>query len=126
MNSMEDAFMKSKILLALVTVRLLLAACSSAAKNTAATPTAIPTVIADSTIIAEGRLEPVRYAEIAFNGSGVVSDAIVEEGQLVTKGQPMIKLGNESDTNYAAARLELANAKKALSDLQNTSGTDLA
>jgi len=126
MNSMEDAFMKSKTLLVVLAISLLLAACSSAAKNAAATPTAIPTVIADSTIIAEGRLQPVRYAEIAFNASGVVSDALVEEGQLVTKGQPLIKLGDESDTNYAAAQLELANAKKALSDLQNTSGTDLA
>jgi HlyD family secretion protein len=126
MNSMEDAFMKPKYLLTVVAISLLLAACSSAAKNAAATPTAIPTVIADSTIIAEGRLQPVRYAEIAFNASGVVSDALVEEGQLVTKGQPMIKLGDESDTNYAAAQVELANAQKALSDLQNTSGSDLA
>ena len=118
--------MKSKLLLVVVAITLLLAACSPAAKNAAATPTAIPTVVADSTIIAEGRLQPVRYAEIAFNASGVVSDALVDEGQLVTKGQPLIKLGDESDTNYAAAQLELANAKKALSDLQSTAGTDLA
>lgn len=118
--------MKSKFLLVIVSLSLLLAACSSAAKSPAATATAVPTVIADSTIIAEGRLEPIRYAEIAFNASGVVSDALVEEGQLVTKGQPLIKLGDESDTQYAAAQLELANAKKALSDLQNTSGTELA
>lgn len=118
--------MKPRYLLIMVAISLLLAACSSAAKNAATTPTAIPTVIADSTIIAEGRLQPVRYAEIAFNASGVVSDALVEDGQLVTKGQPLIKLGDESDTNYAAAQVELANAQKALSDLQNTSGTDLA
>jgi multidrug efflux pump subunit AcrA (membrane-fusion protein) len=122
---MEDLIMKYKFLIAVVGLSLLFSACSSPAKS-AATPTAIPTVLADNTIIAEGRLEPVRYAEIAFNASGVVSDALVQEGQQVSKAQPLIHLGDESDTNYAAAQLELANAKQALNDLQNTSGTSLA
>ena len=74
---MEDLIMKYKFLIAVVGLSLLFSACSSPAKS-AATPTAIPTVLADNTIIAEGRLEPVRYAEIAFNASGVVSDAGVE------------------------------------------------
>ena len=46
--------------------------------------------------------------------------------QQVKKGQPLIQLGDESDTNYAAAQLELVSAQQALNDLQNTSGTDLA
>jgi len=104
---------------------LLFTACSAPDNAATATPEAVPTVSADSTIIAEGRVEPVRYAEIAFNASGVVGDVLVEEGQSVKKGQPLIRL-NESDTNYAAAQLELANAQKALNDLQNTAGTDLA
>src|SRR5512142_349194 len=111
--------MKPKFLLVLVSLSLLLAACSLAAKSPAATATAIPTITADSTIIAEGRLEPVRSAEIAFNGSGVISEVPVDEGQAV-------KSGDESDRNYAAAKLELANAQKALNDLQNTAGSDLA
>src|SRR5512142_2194473 len=118
--------MKPKFLLVLVSLSLLLAACSSAAKSPAATATAIPTITADSTIIAEGRLEPVRSAEIAFNGSGVISEVPVEEGQAVKKGDALIRLGDESDRNYAAAKLELANAQKALNDLQNTAGSDLA
>lgn len=40
---------------------LLVSACAAPAATTAAT--AIPTVRADSAIISEGRLEPVRYAE---------------------------------------------------------------
>jgi multidrug resistance efflux pump len=83
-------------------------------------------VIADSTIIAEGRVEPLRDAEIAFNASGVVSDVLVEEGQVVKKGQPLIRLGDQLDTQYAAAQLELVSAQKALNDLLNTSGADLA
>jgi multidrug resistance efflux pump len=71
-------------------------------------------------------VEPIRYAEIAFTASGVVSEVPVEEGQAVKKGDPLIRLGDESDTNYAAAQLELVSAEKALNDLQLTAGTDLA
>ena len=95
--------MKRTLIMALISLSLLLAACST---GNAATPTAeaIPTVIADSTIIAEGRLEPVRYAEIAFTASGRISQILVEEGQAVHKGDELIRLGDASDTQYAAAR----------------------
>lgn len=118
--------MKHKLLITIMGLSLLIAACSAPGAAATETPEAIPTVIADSTIIAEGRLEPVRYAEIAFNASGVVSEVLAEEGQAVKKGEPLIRLGDESDTNYAAAQLELVSAQKALNDLQNTAGTDLA
>jgi multidrug efflux pump subunit AcrA (membrane-fusion protein) len=63
---------------------------------------------ADSTIIAEGRLEPGRYAEIAFTASGRISDILVDEGQQVKQGDELIRLGDASDTQYAAAQLELS------------------
>jgi len=117
--------MKTKIILLFILASLLFAACSpSDTQSTEATP--IPTVIADETLIAEGRIEPVQYAEIAFNANGVVSEVLAEEGAQVKKGQPLIRLGDESDTNYAAAQLELVSAQKALDDLLNSSGTDLA
>jgi multidrug efflux pump subunit AcrA (membrane-fusion protein) len=117
--------MKHILVIVLIGLGLLIAACSAGA---AATPTAeaVPTVIADSTIIAEGRLEPVSYAEIAFTGNGRISDVLVEEGQQVKKGDELIHLGDASDTQYAAARIELISAEKALNDLANTAGTDLA
>ena len=118
--------MKHKLLLTLMSLSLLLTACSSSGQAASATAEAIPTVIADDTIIAEGRLEPVRYAEIAFSTSGVVSDVLVQEGQAVQKGEPLIRLGDESDSNYAAAQLELVTAEQALNQLQNSSGADLA
>ncbi|HEX6032806.1 MAG TPA: biotin/lipoyl-binding protein, partial [Anaerolineales bacterium] len=121
---MEVTIMKHTFFV-LIVLSLLLAACSASA---AATPTAeaAPTVAADSTIIAEGRLEPVRYAEIAFTASGRISDILVAEGQAVTKGDELIRLGDASDTQYAAAQLELVSAKKALTDLTNSAGTDFA
>jgi len=117
---------RTAALVTLMLVSLLFTACSSAGNAATATPEAVPTVIADNTIIAEGRVEPVRYAEIAFTAGGVVSEVLVEEGQAVKKGQPLIRLGDASDTNYAAAQLELVSAQQALDDLLNSSGTDLA
>mgnify|MGYP001336655031 CR=1 FL=1 len=118
--------MNRKLLITLIGLSLLFTACSSSGQAATETPETVPTVVADSTIIAEGRLEPIRYAEIAFNASGVVSEVLTEEGQAVKKGDPLIRLGDESDTNYAAAQLELVSAEKALNDLQDTAGTDLA
>ena len=118
--------MKQISIMALISLSLLFSACSPA--GGAATPTAeaVTTVIADSTIIAEGRLEPVRYAEIAFTASGRISDIPVAEGQAVKQGQELIRLGDASDTQFAAAQLELVSAKKALTDLTNSAGTDFA
>jgi HlyD family secretion protein len=110
----------------LLYLSLLLGACSPG--SSAATPTAgaTPPTISDDTIIAEGRLEPIRYAEIAFTASGRISDVLVEEGQEVKKGEELIWLGDASDMQYAAAQLELVSAQKALNDLINVSGADLA
>ena len=118
--------MKHKLLAMLIGLSLFFTACTSSNQAATSTPEAIPTVIADSTIITEGRVEPIRSAEIAFTASGVISEVLVEEGQAVQKGEPLIRLGDESDTNYAAAQLELVSAQKALNDLQNSAGTDLA
>jgi multidrug efflux pump subunit AcrA (membrane-fusion protein) len=115
--------MKYTLLITLIGLALLFTACSPA---TTATPEVIPTVIADSTIIAEGRVEPVRDAEIAFTASGLVNEVLVEEGQTVKKGDLLIRLGGESDSNYAAAQYEVVSAQKALNDLVKGSEADLA
>jgi len=81
----------------------LMAACGTTVGQAAAPSTPIPIVGAESVIVAEGRLEPFQYAEIAFTASGVISEVLVHEGEAVKKGQPLIHLGNESDNNYAAA-----------------------
>jgi HlyD family secretion protein len=118
--------MKKILLIALAALVLFITACSSSANASTATPEIIPTVIADDTIIAEGRVEPIHYAEIAFSTSGVISEVLVKEGEPVKAGQPLIRLGNEADTNYAAAQLELVSAEQALNELVNSSGSDLA
>jgi multidrug resistance efflux pump len=115
--------MKHTLFIILIALALLFTACSPAAT---ATSEVIPTVIADSTIIAEGRVEPVRDAEITFTAGGLVSEVLVEEGQTVKKGELLIRLGGESDSNYAAAQYEVVSAQKALNDLIKDSEADLA
>ena len=79
--------MKTVKLIAFVILLLGLAACSANAA-TAATPEAIPTVIADNTIISEGRVEPMHYADIAVTTSGTIGEVLVEEGQQLKRTNP--------------------------------------
>ena len=113
------------IAIVLLVLGILAAACGGPASSTA-TAEVIPTVIADDTIIAEGRLEPVHYADIAFTSSGTISEVLVEDGQEVKKGDVLVRIGDALDMNYAAAELELADAKQAFNDLEKTAGSDLA
>lgn len=119
--------MKRTFLIAIVllTLAALVAACGGPAIATS-TAEVIPTVIADDTIIAEGHLEPIQYATIAFTNSGTISDVLVQDGQQVKKGDVLIRIGDASDPNYAAAELELASSQQAINDLQKTAGSDLA
>ncbi len=118
--------MKRNVDLALIVLALLVAACAPAGPA-AQTVEPIPTALTNSAIIAEGRLEPVNYAEIAFTtASGLVREVLVEEGQPVKKGDLLIRLGGESDASYEAAQFELVSAQKALNDLRNDSQEDLA
>src|SRR4030095_13527689 len=118
--------MKKILLIALAVLVLFLTACSSSANASTATPELIPTVIADNVIIAEGRIEPFHYADIAFNTSGTVGEIMIKEGESVKAGQPLIQLGSASDTNYAAAQLELVNAQHDLDELLRSRDANLA
>ena len=118
--------MKKIIFIISVVLGVFITACSTPATASTEVPETIPTVIADDAIIAEGRVEPNHYADIAFNTSGMVSEIMVKVGDSVKAGQSLIRLGNESDTNYAAAQLELVSAQQDLNELVNTSGSDLA
>lgn len=117
--------MKTNRLFLFLLIALLLSACG-AAKPETPTPQVSSPVIADKTIIAEGRLEPVNFAEVAFNTGGVISEVLVKEGDRVKKGQVLIRLGGETDKTYAAAQLELVTAQQAYDNLLNSSGTEAA
>ena len=83
---------------------LSIAACGSAPATAVATQ--IPTVVADDTIIAEGKLEPIHYTELALNASGLVSEVLFKEGDKVAAGDVIASLeASEAQT------LESAQAK---------------
>jgi len=96
----------------IIATGLLLSACGAGAQP-AAESTPIPTVMADDTIIAEGRLEPIHYVDIAFNANGTVSEVLVSEGEQVTEGQVIARLENSE-----AKQAEVANAEEAFLQAQ--------
>jgi multidrug resistance efflux pump len=98
--------MKNVKFLALIVLALTLAACGTAQATPEATP--VPTVVADDTIIAEGKLEPIHYTELALNASGLVSEVLFEEGDEVKAGDVIARLDADQ-----AQTLESAQAKAA-------------
>ena len=90
----------------------LLSACGTDAPVAEETP--IPTVMADNFIIAEGRLEPSRFADIAFSASGIVDEVFVVEGAQVSEGEILARLENtdllEMDVEQAQDAVDRAEA----------------
>jgi multidrug resistance efflux pump len=99
---------------------LSIAACGSAPATAVATQ--IPTVVADDTIIAEGKLEPIHYTELALNASGLVSEVLFKEGDKVASGDIIASLeASEAQTLESAqakATQELTTAYQEVRDAQ--------
>jgi multidrug resistance efflux pump len=112
--------MKHIKFLALIVLALTLAACGSATATPAATQ--VPTVVADDTIIAEGKLEPIHYTELALNASGLVSEVLFDEGDEVAAGDVIARLdASEAQTLESAqakAAQELTTAYQEVRDAQ--------
>lgn len=112
--------MKIMKLLTLVILTLAIAACGAAPAATEAA--AVPTVIADNTIISEGRLEPIHYTELALNANGLISEVLMSEGDTVAAGDVIARLkSNEAQTLEAAqakAAQELTTAYQEVRDAQ--------
>ncbi|MEW5942038.1 MAG: efflux RND transporter periplasmic adaptor subunit, partial [Chloroflexota bacterium] len=67
-------------------------------------PTLIPTVLADTSIVTDGRLEPVHFAELALSGSGLVTEVLVKEGDQVKPGQVLARLEGPATQTIEEAR----------------------
>ncbi len=106
--------------LTLILLALTLAACGSAAATPEATP--VPTVVADDTIIAEGKLEPIHYTELALNASGLVSEVLFTEGGEVAAGDVIARLdaneGQTLESAQAKAAQEMTTAYQEVRDAQ--------
>jgi multidrug resistance efflux pump len=114
--------MKYASFIVLAALGVFVSACSGAAATPAATAEAIPTVQAEDIIVAEGRLEPVRYTEIGLNASGLVSEVMVQEGAPVAAGDVIARIENSEARTLEAAQAdaaqELTQAHQAVRDAQ--------
>lgn len=79
---------------------------------------AVPPVKADSRILAEGIVFPVRYAQLVMPVDGTIGEILAREGEPVKKDQPLLRLirtdyearvgSSVSDVTRAGAALEQA------------------
>ncbi len=109
----------TKLIIFLVLV-LSIAACSAAKPTAEATQ--IPTVVADDTIIAEGKLQPIHYTELALNASGLISEVLYAEGDKVAAGDVIARLdandGQTLETAQVKAAQEITAAYQEVRDAQ--------
>lgn len=116
--------MKNKIVFTAVVVLLaVIAAACGGAPAPEAESTPIPTVEADDTVIAEGRLEPIAYTEISLTTSGLVSEAPVSEGETVAAGDVIAVIQGDGSQTLEDARAkatqELTEAYQEYRDAQS-------
>jgi len=108
---------------ALSVLAFALAACGSNGNETE--ESAVPIVVDDLSVIADGRLNPIESAQLSFSTGGEIIAVLVEEGDTVASGQPLVQLGNREqfEAAVAAAGLELVSSEQALNDLYENSET---
>lgn len=104
--------MKSiKPIAALIFVLAFASACGAATPTPVATQ--VPTVIADNSIVAEGRLEPIYYADLSLNAGGLVSEVLAVEGGKVAAGDVIARVESREATSLDDARIQSAEALNA-------------
>ena len=102
--------------LAVITV-LLISACQATQPDT---EPALPEPDIETDLIAEGTFEPHPSVELAFGVSGIISQVIFKEGEVVKQGDPIARLSacGTIETDLAATHVDLLTAQQELSDLE--------
>jgi hypothetical protein len=103
-----------------ILVSLALSACSGGGA-VSATPTPLPTVVANSNIVAEGRVVPADDVQLSFLSAGQVEEVLVEEGDVVKTGDVVARLKNKEqlEAQIAGAQAELVAAQQARQKLDD-------
>ncbi len=114
--------MKNIKIVALLVIVLSIAIAACGAAPATAEVVQIPTVVADNTIIAEGRLEPIHFTELALNANGLISEVLKAEGDTVSAGDVIARLkSNDAQTLESAqakAAQEMTSAYQEVRDAQ--------
>ena len=87
-----------------IAIALVIASCAPPGATPTSSTDVLPPVEAPDLIVAEGRVEPVRFAEIALNASGLVSEVWVSEGDQVAAGDPIVSLKSATAQSLEDAR----------------------
>jgi multidrug resistance efflux pump len=122
--SKENLSMKAKfigIVISLIALGMLSTACGGAAGAPAGTTTPLPTVISETNIVAEARVVPRDDVQLAFVANGQVEEVLVEEGDIVKKGDVLARLGDREqiEAAIAGAEAELLAAQQARKQLDD-------
>jgi multidrug efflux pump subunit AcrA (membrane-fusion protein) len=119
----------------LLLASFLLSGCQAIKQVTSPDPTVTPVPVTQdvSTVIAEAHVVPKDSANLYFTVPGEVIEILVKEGDMVTKGANLARLGDRQtyEASLATAELALLNAQQHLDDLNekaaiSTSDANLA
>ncbi len=90
--------------------------------------TEIPIVVTESEVVSEGRLVPYENINLSFKTGGQVHEVLVKEGDSVSSGEVIARLGNREQLEVAVANaeLELLNAQQVLDRLDDNAGVNSA
>jgi multidrug resistance efflux pump len=84
--------------------------------------------VGEAGIQVEGRLVPIRFANLAMRSSGSVEELFVQEGEWVERGQKLLRQGGEDRllAGIAAAEMELLLAQQGLDALYRNADLERA
>lgn len=113
-------FNKKIFMLIVTLLSVLISACGNGDAATPPAVASVPLVADGGTVIAEGRLQPRRYAQISFWVGGQVAEILVSESDKVNTGDVIARLKNREalQTEVARAEQEKLDADRALKSLK--------
>ncbi len=112
-----------------IILALLLASCDSLPGQAEPTPTPEPLVQDFIPVVsATGKIVPAEHATLSMKTSGIVEEIFIEEDDVVTTGEELVRLEGSEDLKaaIAAAQLEVVSAQQALDSLYDDPGLALA
>jgi multidrug efflux pump subunit AcrA (membrane-fusion protein) len=108
-------------LVALAWVALLLVGCGGGEATETVPVDAVPVVPQDAEgkVVAEAVIEPVQSSELRFEGGGTVVEVLVEEGDVVSEGDLLVRLdATDAELGVLEAEAALALAEAQLAQVQ--------
>ena len=104
---------------------------AQAIPNTSSTATLeeLPEVIKSADgVIAKCKLVPKQFVDLSFNTNGLLNEVMVQDGETVTEGQVLARLGNLEaiKASIAAAELDVLNAQQTLDELYKNAPVEAA